>query len=118
MTSQSITPVVFDPKQCDFCTAHTVTYAYPARGFIVQAGELLRHYIGPWGACESCHALIEAGRWNTLADRTSAYVPPGMSRELARLYRREMKRTTLALHRKFVERRTGPCVRLATGDGP
>ena len=59
------------PK-CDFCSGRPIQTWYDAPSFgirdvttyIVPVG-----YLGQWGACAVCSALIAAGQWEALTDR-------------------------------------------------
>src|SRR5262245_33890544 len=58
---------------CDFCSDPTVYWLYtiPGGGEVVQVGQ--EHHMdadGLWGACNECHALIQARGWAKLGVRS------------------------------------------------
>ena len=57
--------------QCDFCSAPSPVWRYPARSFVAYcvpnvAGES----VGDWAACDQCHRLIETDDARGLAQRS------------------------------------------------
>jgi hypothetical protein len=57
--------------QCDFCSAPSPVWRYPARSFVAYcvpsvAGES----VGDWAACDQCYALIETDDARGLAQRS------------------------------------------------
>lgn len=63
-------PAARGPFRCDFCTATTVTWAYPARPVV-----LLEFGWGSpddWAACAACADLIDRGAHEALARRCAA----------------------------------------------
>lgn len=60
---------------CDFCSGKEVYARYPAKTFnAVKAGEGQRTlYVNSeddWAACQPCAALIDAGSWDGLLQRS------------------------------------------------
>lgn len=55
------------PLICDFCSAPSPAWAYPATDAPTPGGVS----IGAWCACEECSALIEANRPAALAARSA-----------------------------------------------
>lgn len=54
---------------CDFCTATPVTWSYPCGPVIIDT-PLVRHVsTDSWGACDECHALIEADEHDVIVLR-------------------------------------------------
>jgi hypothetical protein len=58
-------------RTCDFCAQQPATWRYPTRsGLVVPAGRALVVLPGgPWHACPTCHALVQAGGWEALSAR-------------------------------------------------
>jgi hypothetical protein len=54
---------------CDFCAMPSVSWQYPARSFDAMPGVF--GSLGEWGACETCHDLIERQNWTALAKRSA-----------------------------------------------
>lgn len=98
---------------CDFCsTAENVNWTYPCHDFIAKP--LLpvlpdEAKIGPWAACNECHALIEKGDWEAVADRATANHPSAQG--LSERHRRVLRKLLLALHKQFQENRAGTAYR-------
>jgi hypothetical protein len=98
---------------CDFCSAPNPVWMYPCASFnagtqiVPGAGGGIgsETYVSEdaWGACDDCHADIEADRWGWVADRMLTRAP----RELRILLRPQIK----ALHAEFRKHRSGPAVR-------
>jgi hypothetical protein len=68
---------------CDFCSGPRPTWSYPCRQFMMgimaigsptQPDSTLVHDFNDdgWGACDTCAADIEAGRWAAIATRAVA----------------------------------------------
>jgi hypothetical protein len=53
---------------CDFCSTPAPAWAYPATDAPLPNGSVS---IGAWCACDTCSALIEAGRKAALAARSA-----------------------------------------------
>ena len=53
---------------CDFCSAPKPARRYSCRPF-KMTGPKLRS-VGGWAACNACAELIDADRWEDLADRS------------------------------------------------
>ncbi len=98
---------------CDFCTAQTARpWCYPCRAFVAWELPADQNILGvpvvadspdDWAACDACHALIEAGDWEALAQRSAA---DSLSTRLGlRDHALAMMRD---LHAKFRAHRAGP----------
>lgn len=61
-----------DTVMCDFCSQPNPRWVYPAKDF----GEIVTKFasVGDWGACEECKQLIQAGDWDTLAQRSMTFI--------------------------------------------
>jgi hypothetical protein len=53
---------------CDFCGAEPTVWEYPCDDFDGAV-----RLTGPWGACDTCSGLIEAGRWEALISRVTMH---------------------------------------------
>lgn len=63
---------------CDFCAAVDPTWTYPCHDFIVDftiIGLPGDRKVGAWGACDTCHDLIEADDWDGLREHCIATEP-------------------------------------------
>jgi hypothetical protein len=54
---------------CDFCTAVPIEVRYPCGLVVVELPGGAHASSDPWAACADCHALIEAGDRDGLAQR-------------------------------------------------
>jgi len=104
---------------CDFCGSTVIAWRYPALSFdlaIIRVpseptGEL-RHVewgsLTDWAACETCSALIEAGEWDTLAERGVDHSPQVrvLPADVRKRIRPEVLRATKELHKNFKKART------------
>ena len=91
-------------KLCDFCEKSGVSWQYPARSFEAMPGVM--GSIGEWGACETCHDLIEGGNWTALAYRSAEHVCED------RTQRDNCFAAMLKLYAKFARHRKGEAYRI------
>lgn len=90
---------------CDFCSEPNVAWSYPARNFIgLAVANVMAESIGAWAACPECHALIEAGDREGLAQRSAALLIVKQP-EFA-LVRDDVLAQLSGLHSQFFEART------------
>jgi predicted ATPase len=60
-------------EMCDFSSASPTVRLYACRNLSIPRAEhvvFLRELIGAWAACARCAALIDAGYWSQLTDRS------------------------------------------------
>jgi hypothetical protein len=63
---------------CDFCSDPRIFASYPAKDFTAgqfknpDGKKLVANSRGGWAACKTCTELIEAGKWESLLDRSIA----------------------------------------------
>lgn len=97
---------------CDFCRSWDPTWDYDAGSFSWElaaaskkTGKVTKQSEGEsvdgWLACEQCHTLIEAGRWQELADRTLSTWPADMRK------RADVRNIVLTYHQGFAASRIG-----------
>jgi len=94
--------------QCDFCDSKDVQWTYPCQDFGVVGVNTdtgtnvgLLGSAGAWAACETCAALIEAGRWQALAERSVATSPTAKQHKLSPDERALLIRLTKEMHEAF-----------------
>lgn len=80
---------------CDFCSAPHPTWVYPCTTFTLGT----YGSVGDWGACDTCHRLIDTGQWARLTDRAVAHQPKAI--------RSQARRWVGTLHRAFRQHQTG-----------
>jgi len=71
---------------CDFCSATPVVANEVARDFLVNPGPMGQSW-GAWGACQTCHDLVEKQDWMGLEDRAYEAMRrkfPGSSKKTVR----------------------------------
>ena len=90
--------------RCDFCSAPQLTWVYPAAAFDVA--EVSWGSADDWGACDDCHALMEAGDREGVVDRAMVLWQQRTPRSQWPTLRREM----VNLHSRFHDNRMGPPV--------
>ncbi len=57
--------------RCDFCSAPSPVWRYPARSFVAYcAPNVAGESVGDWAACAHCHVLIETDDRRGLAQRS------------------------------------------------
>lgn len=67
---------------CDFCENSFPVWVYPCGSFTIFIGKDstkgTKHYgsVEDWGACETCHADIQADRWDAMEQRSSIQQEP------------------------------------------
>jgi len=94
---------------CDFCSASDPGWGYPAKDFqAYECGGMVGESVGGWAACNTCHALIEAGDREGLMQRTLAMAPFVGDEEVWDFMRE--------LHGLFFEHRCGPAVQVVTAE--
>lgn len=92
---------------CDFCSEPEVKWSYPAKD--IASEELHWGSRGDWAACEICHALIEKGERDKLAERSMQNFirfNPEFASEPAEI-RKEVADGIRMLHDIFFLARTG-----------
>lgn len=94
---------------CDFDTAPGPRWTYPCGDFQASAivgtlGSMSQHSSGGWGACDECHADIEADRWDAILHRLNTR----RQAEVGRPFEGVALVMIKALWEGFVEHRTGP----------
>jgi len=101
--------------QCDFCNSRDVQFRYRAASFdllvvMQQKGGGQHSFpwgsIGDWTACEFCSGLIEAGKWDELAQH-STDTNPSLKILNELLIAGEVKQAVLKLHQEFQKNRQG-----------
>lgn len=87
--------------RCDFCGGSNPRWSYPAKDVAHSPAPGVSPVMltGGWGACDACHALIEHGDRNRLAER-GARVFRGVSEALA-------KEVVVNTQKLFWDNRTG-----------
>lgn len=119
--------IAFDPSElrslvgklprgrgCDFCSARSPGWRYPARdvglGSIIYGPEIYRPVsLGGWAACTDCSELIEDGNWPALARHTLRSLNLDLSHAGAGMRVRLLAQFHAA-HECFRKARTGPRV--------
>lgn len=81
---------------CDFCTAPHPTWIYPCTSFTLGP----YGSVGNWGACTTCHQLIQRNNWNRITYRALAQHPHAL--------RAQIRQMIEPLHKAFRQHRTGP----------
>lgn len=71
---------------CDFCTEIPVRWAYPCGLVVVETPIGTHASSDPWGACDPCHELIEAGDQEGLVQRALANFDGPVPAELAAMF--------------------------------
>jgi hypothetical protein len=73
----SSTPITrFEPGLiCDFCNDPKITRDFHCKSFPFVVGIFNWGSNGDWAACDECAALIDADKWDALADRAVAGNP-------------------------------------------
>jgi hypothetical protein len=96
---------------CDFCSEQPVTWSYPARSFVAYVvGAIESESVGDWACCDVCHALIESGDADALAER--AIETLSVRHPETRPVREELLREMKVLHRFFFDNRLGAALPL------
>jgi hypothetical protein len=54
---------------CDFCLAPNPEWSYPCQEVDIIGHAVINRSDDDWGACDECHALIEADAMDKLVDR-------------------------------------------------
>ena len=92
--------------QCDFCSAPSPVWRYPARSFVAYcAPNIAGESVGAWAACDQCHVLIETDDRRGLAQRSLDQLilkHPEASLAAAVLYEELAQ-----LHQQFFAHRSG-----------
>lgn len=60
---------------CDFCSERAPRWVHPCNDFVLD-GPLGHASSGAWAACETCHRLITARRWDKLVERSVGRLGP------------------------------------------
>ena len=87
---------------CDFCSQPHPTWIYPCKSFNLPnptcqgAGY---GSVGDWGACDTCHNLIQKGLWPQITQRAIKHQPKQLQPTA--------KRWVTQLHRAFRNNQTG-----------
>jgi hypothetical protein len=99
-----------DAPRCDFCSEQPVLWDYPSKDFVVKG---LQNWSsdGHWAACQTCHDLIEAGRYAELAERSVGTAPAAIGRPLSEAELTDQRAFINSVHRQFRESRLGEPVR-------
>lgn len=101
---------------CDFCLTPHPTWEYPAALMEVVGHAVITHSNDEWGACDRCHAFIEAknlqGLMRYAVRQQRKLYPPGSAHGGAIAYRslRESERLMMRNILRFMDARTGPAV--------
>lgn len=91
--------------ECDFCSSKLAAWSYPAEPFrVTYTDGVLRELVGPWGACESCHRLIETGEWGRLLAKGLSYFT---KQGATPTQRKVLKKRIRTMHIEFIRHRTG-----------
>jgi hypothetical protein len=92
--------------QCDFCSASSPVWRYPARSFVAYcAPSVAGQSVGDWAACDQCHVLIETDDRRGLTQRSLDQLilkHPEASLAAAVLYEELAE-----LHQQFFAHRSG-----------
>lgn len=89
---------------CDFCSEPGPRWRYPAESFEENLTPCLGiGSVADWGACDTCHLLIQNEDWRGLADRFIECEYSNISRD----YRRVLRKQILEFHQKFRKSRSG-----------
>lgn len=100
------------PFTCDFCLATGAEWTYPvdhSKYIQIYGADGTKWDNDDWAACEECHADIEAGRWKSVAQRSThnnEYIY-GQDRKA----RRSVIRMLLKMYQEFQAVRVGPAFR-------
>lgn len=95
---------------CDFCATPNPSWEYPAGPFVAPTPSFPTPVdyasADSWGACDKCHALIEADDIKGLVDRAMEHHPQVtlLPKKMRPLLRDDIER----FHRRFLAKRTGP----------
>jgi hypothetical protein len=94
---------------CDFCSAKTPAWCYPAASFIAMTiGPLVSSSEGGWAACDACHRLIAADDREGLAQRSLSTLIEAHP-EMAAV-REELIGSLRHLHAQFFAHRCGDAI--------
>lgn len=95
-------------SKCDFCSEPNPGWCYPAQTFQGPTiGKDLYVSVAEWGACDTCHDLIEANDREALVDR---FLVRWEAKNGQRPDHDDLRALVLALHGQFWDNRTGPAV--------
>jgi hypothetical protein len=105
---------------CDFCTEPDPAWIYPCESYHTMLGTKFEidgwksesyGSVGDWGACDTCHNMIETGNWDAMVER-NLKAQPERQVEPAKSF---LKKAIREMWRGFEANRTGPAYREAEG---
>lgn len=91
-----------EPRLCDFCAAREIFRIYPVRDHYVAISQATS--TEGWAACLLCAELIDAEKWNVLAERALANFI--RQHPEAKENRLELRQLIQELHQGFRDNRT------------